>query len=267
MINMRESKPHSFDETLQLLLGVELDKKLNRYRSKYAFRGLASSEYDLKPAIQREHYAFDKAEKAFLRNFKKYGEIKNKDSINDWQLMTLAQHHGIPTRLLDWTWSPLVALHFATDKMDKMDKDGAVYSIDVEKSLDILPNKLMEELKKENHPNLFTIDILKNFKLEDIENISSDPFYLFFEPESMDPRIINQYGFFSIVNKKNGYTIDEILEERKMDIIQKIIIRADLKWEIRDKLDNSNINGRMLFPGLDGLADWLKRHYFVRKNI
>ena len=42
---------------------------------------------------------------------------------------------------------------------------------------------------------------------------------------------------------------------------RKIIIPARLKWEIRDKLDHSNINDRMLFPGLSGLCDWLKRFY------
>ena len=41
----------------------------------------------------------------------------------------------------------------------------------------------------------------------------------------------------------------------------KIVIAADLKWEIRDKLDQSNINERVLMTGLDGLCAWLKRHY------
>jgi hypothetical protein len=46
----------------------------------------------------------------------------------------------------------------------------------------------------------------------------------------------------------------------KVDAV-KIVIHQNLKWEVRDKLDQSNINERVLMTGLDGLCAWLKRHY------
>lgn len=46
----------------------------------------------------------------------------------------------------------------------------------------------------------------------------------------------------------------------------KYIISTDLKWRIRDMLDQMNINERILFPGLDGITSWMKRHYYVRSG-
>ena len=48
---------------------------------------------------------------------------------------------------------------------------------------------------------------------------------------------------------------------RHPQLWRQIIIPAELKWEIRDKLDQANITERVLLPGLDGLSCWLKRHY------
>lgn len=82
---------------------------------------------------------------------------------------------------------------------------------------------------------------------------------LFFEPPSIDERIVNQFAFFSVMPDAT-YVLDDWLQEQP-DLWRKIIIPAELKWEIRDKLDQGNITERVLFPGMDGLSHWLRRHY------
>ena len=49
-----------------------------------------------------------------------------------------------------------------------------------------------------------------------------------------------------------------------LEVYRKIVIPSELKWEIRDKLDQSNITERVIFPGLEGLTAWLRRHYSPR---
>lgn len=84
-------------------------------RMSYTFRGQSSENFDLKSSLVRNSGDEIKyAEKRLLSNFRKYGELldpKICDSI--WYAMVIAQHHGVPTRCLDFSISPLVALHFA----------------------------------------------------------------------------------------------------------------------------------------------------------
>ena len=69
-------------------------------------------------------------------------------------------------------------------------------------------------------------------------------------------------AMFSVMNDACAL-MDDWLNQHP-DLWRKIIIPASLKWEIRDKLDQANITERTLFPGLDGLASWLKRYYTPR---
>ena len=257
---MNEITVSSWNELQTELFAESWNEKLGRFRSRYAFRGLSDSNYKLESRLARHGGDFRKLEKHLLRNFKKYAHrsVVEKDSI--WNWLSVAQHYGLPTRLLDWTYSPFVAMHFATADIDAFNVDGVIWAVNYVKTHNILPEKLSRKLEEEG-ANVFTVEMLfESIKsLTELEDLSSDPFILFFEPPSIDDRIVNQFAFFSM-SSDSRVVLNRWLED-KMDFWRKIIIPAELKWEIRDKLDQANITERVLFPGLDGLTKWLKRHY------
>jgi hypothetical protein len=82
------------------------------------------------------------------------------------------------------------------------------------------------------------------------------------EPPSLDDRILNQFALFSMVSNP-ALGLDDWIQ-RHGDLVRRVVIPAELKWEVRDKLDQANINERTLFPGLDGLSRWLERYYRPR---
>ncbi len=257
---MNEITISSWNELQTELFAESWNEKLGRFRSRYAFRGLSDSNYKLESRLARHGGDFRKLEKHLLRNFKKYAHrsVVEKDSI--WNWLSVAQHYGLPTRLLDWTYSPFVAMHFATADIDAFNVDGVIWAVNYVKTHNILPEKLSRKLEEEG-ANVFTVEMLfESIKsLTELEDLSSDPFILFFEPPSIDDRIVNQFAFFSM-SSDSRVVLNSWLED-KMDFWRKIVIPAKLKWEIRDKLDQANITERVLFPGLDGLTKWLARHY------
>lgn len=257
---MPDVRVHTWNELQDALYTESWDQDIGRYRSRFAYRGLSDRDYQLKTTLSRLGGPYAELERHLLRNFKKYAHrsVVEQDSL--WHWLSVAQHHGLPTRLLDWTYSPLIALHFATANIHKYDRDGVIWAVNYLKAHQLLPDRLRSKLDAEG-ANVFTVEMLSetvsSFAEFDTEDDRDG--VIFFEPPSIDDRIVNQYAFFSVMADPQ-LLLDAWLAKHP-DLWHRIIIPAALKWEVRDKLDQANINERVLFPGLDGLSFWLARHY------
>ncbi|MBF9254330.1 FRG domain-containing protein [Pontibacter sp. 172403-2] len=251
---------NSWVELQAALFDHSWESKIERFRSNYVYRGNWNKEFDLSTSIMRIGSRYEELEQHLLRNFRKYAHSNASPGDSIWNWLAVAQHHGLPTRLLDWTYSPLVALHFATQDLTKYDEDGAVWCVNYVRTSDYLPVPLKKALKEEGS-NVFTPEMLEPVapSLRALKSFQEQEFVVFLEPPSLDARITHQYALFSMMSDVKA-ELSQWLQQHP-ELYFRIIIPASLKWEVRDKLDQSNITERVLFPGLQGLSQWLKRHY------
>ena len=266
---IKEVRITTIEEIVPILLEQPYDPNTQRYRSTFFYRGLSNTAYALQNTLQRNCKEKSQAlEAAILRSFAKYA-IQHDPQIREsiWRQMVLGQHHGLQTRLLDWTYSPLVALHFAVtdNNCGNIDQtDCAVWKINGAEVHRTLPDKYRDMLTKEK-AYLFTVDLLsgcaETLEKYDEDMKASDSF-AFLEPPSIDQRIINQRSYFS-VTPSHIDCLEEYIAAHVPSAVR-YIISKDLRWRIRDMLDQMNINERTLLPGLDGVTAWLKRHYYVK---
>jgi hypothetical protein len=114
---------------------------------------------------------------------------------------------------------------------------------------------------------VFTVEMLSRAAstLEEFEALSQDEFVAFFEPPSLDARMVNQYAVLSLMSTPTG-NLDQWMSDRP-DLCKKVIVPAALKREVRDRLDQANITERVLFPGLDGLSRWAARYYGPKSQL
>ena len=238
--------------------------RLGRFRSTFAYRGESDAGHDLRSSLARlSGAASGELEGHMLRNFRKYARQAELPGDSIWNWLALAQHHGLPTRLLDWTYSPFVAMHYATAQLAEYDRDGVIWMVDYARTNQLLPHQLKGLLTEEGS-DVFTAEMLQRAAhgLSEFDALSREPFVAFYEPPSLDERIVNQFALFSLLSDSQT-SLDGWLAQHPGSY-RRVVIPAALKWEVRDKLDQANITERVLYPGLDGLSRWLRRYYTPR---
>lgn len=250
--------PGSWRELDDALTSVGFGRHPSDARSTLAFRGLARSSYSNVSSLARLSGDYPALERHLIRNFRKYAHQESPGPTT-WDWVALGQHHGLPTRLLDWTFSPLVALHFATATSPR--DEAILWAVDIAAAHESLPAALQEDLDREGMI-LVTTELLSRHApdVHELKGLEEEgAFALFLEPPSLDQRIVNQAAVLSVISDPT-FQMEEWLEAHP-EACYAWRISADLKAEVRLRLDQAQITERVLLPGLDGLAAYLRRYY------
>ena len=265
---IQEIKVNSIEELMPLLADQEYQPEIGRNRSSFVYRGMSHTDYKMYTSLSRNCKDLQQQlEPAILSNFYKYAVLENPDIQKSvWHQIVMGQHYGLPTRFLDWTHSPLIALHFAVtrDSMELMEEDDCiVWRIDIPELHSKLPEKY-QKIIEESRTKVFSLDMLNQVAptLAQYDEDMQGKNMVIIEPPSTDPRIVNQYSFFSVVPM--GMDDVESFLDKTTEHTTKYIIDKSLRWRICDMLDSLNISERIIFPGMDGLTKWIKRHFYVK---
>lgn len=264
----------------------ELRNKLTKMGdSLWYFRGHANSGWALQPKLERAIITYQEKElyDEFKRTAHLYSDNQRKiDSRVEW--LSLMQHHGAPTRLIDWTKSPYVAAFFAVNDSQIGDHFASVWAINMSE----LYKKIRVQYDKDiRFKPLFSQHYLKYNTLldDDFEHIFLSEWYeeneykfpsavLPIVPYYTHPRLTIQQGiYFSQTRlfKEDAVTAISFEEALKdtMDSdfepswIKKFCLPSTLRPQMLRELNAMNINDATLFPGLDGFAKYLAKKVSV----
>ena len=268
---IREVRVETIEDLMPLLTDQEYRPDLGRNRSAFVYRGMTNADFRMVTSLRRNCRQLQATlEPAILKNFAKYAVIEDPSIAQSvWRQMIMGQHHGLPTRLLDWTQSPLVALHFSVseDSLEQMEEhDCVIWRMDITQLHSLLPEKY-QQVMRDYQAEVFSVDMLGDAaqSLAQYDRDLGDRGMVVLEPPSLSARIVNQYSFFSVIPMEME-NVEDFLD-RCTEHTVKYVIDRKLRWRVRDMLDQLNMSERIVYPGLDGLSRWIARHYYVKEQI
>ncbi|TGN06797.1 FRG domain-containing protein [Leptospira ilyithenensis] len=263
----------------------ELIKKLNeleKLTDLWVFRGEANSDWKLNTTIDRISqsiglFPFSEQESIFhvIRTKRIYDELRDINSENYLEILSFLQHHGVPTRLLDFTKSPYIALYFAFEDLSPNSDFASIYGFQPSffrmKLYDCI-NRQKEKIKSKIEPKSYQSEFINwghidNFQKLYNEILQSDAINLVLpvEPDIFNKRIFIQQGLFFLQGNSNLSFIENLEIYYPSDIEQntfKINISRNLQKSIILKLANMGITPYSLYPGLEGLMKDMKLNLY-----
>jgi hypothetical protein len=244
---------------------------------KHCFRGQASAAWGLVPSIYRgasrigrplqavEGTELAQIERDVYRQFSLHARRFLPPMVNGWDEIAIAQHHGVPTRLLDWTLSPFVAAYFAL--MEDGAEDPAIWALNLSRYP--FPSELGR--RQMNHAH----------RTENVEQfLGSQPRFLqkvtvkdaggptraslvVFEAPTLGPRIAAQQGLFSVHVSSDDYPIVDhaaairaVEEGEGLRLLTQIVIPRAAVGRAREQL---HVDPATIFPDIEGVAISLRR--------
>lgn len=271
--SIKTSKINSLGELIELVTPKETDPDSGRLRESAVFRGMPNKDWKLLSSLDRLGYPDQPPhlkshlEEHLLRNFIRHARAYIKITPSElWEWLVIAQHRGLPTRLLDWTYSPLIAAHFAVLNGDpKIDR--VIWKLNwklIHEKFHVQPYVL----------NAYEFnDELKNHEISSLWNLMTESkeiknsFVCLVEPSALDPRVVTQSAAFTISSDKTK-SLDSILMNKGLShALVKYIIPSNRVDYIRDQLDICSIDERHMFPDLGGVASELTRYYSSSSQI
>lgn len=210
---------------------------------------LSNSEAKLLPKIGRisniPNEELQRIERSLIENFKR-NAIPHLSLLpqNDWEWLVVAQHHGLVTRLLDWTVSPLAALWFAVrDSLGIMPTDRCVWTF--------VPLEFDSSSGSGDHENVGPFEI---------KQIS------IYNPAATIQRVWAQVGCFTVHPfSTTALAFEDMLDQHRPLSLRRAIVPKSSVPSIANDLRKLGINDYSLFPDLDGLSRDLNIKYTSRE--